>query len=35
MYDEAIKIDPKDVEAYNNKGWFIKFIRIINRHFVT
>ena len=20
MYDEAIKIDPKNVDAYNNKG---------------
>ena len=43
MFDQAIKIDPKNIPAYNGKGlkiniiyrkflsWFIK-IRIINRN---
>ena len=32
MYDEAIKIDPKFVNAYNGKGSTIN-INIINRKF--
>ena len=32
MYDEAIKIDPKFVYAYNGKGSTIN-INIINRKF--
>ena len=31
MYDEALKIDPKNALAYNNKGRSINIIKIINR----
>ena len=35
MYDEALKIDPKDADVYYNKGRSIDIIKIINRLFVA
>ena len=29
MYDEAIKIDPKDVLAYCNKGWILILSKLL------
>ena len=35
MYDEALKIDPKDADVYHSKGRSIDIIKIINRLFVA
>ena len=35
MYDEALKIDPKDAATYYGKGRIINNIKIINRLIVA